>query len=225
MTTQQSSLPLGFLRHPDLPAGTTTEYTKIHQQARRNMDSQCSECDATEPLEAALRNDAVAESLRVDQRGRRYSINIEDYQALCRPCHRKADGFAACQPYCKHGHKYTPENTRICVDGSRRCRTCTREQAARIKAKRAPKRKRAVPALPNEPIRLLAEVPDVMPRIERKIHTWLKRYTENRGIDIGRFDLEEIAHGAYMAIPKHVRDQALGHHSPSESLTDQAAAS
>jgi hypothetical protein len=34
----------------------------------------------------------------------------------------------AAKTHCIHGHKYTPNNTRITTNGSRCCRTCTREQ-------------------------------------------------------------------------------------------------
>ena len=33
--------------------------------------------------------------------------------------------------HCSHGHEYTPENTHIRADGSRRCRACGREEALR----------------------------------------------------------------------------------------------
>lgn len=36
--------------------------------------------------------------------------------------------------HCLHGHEYTPENTSIRPDGSRRCLACHRENAARYKA-------------------------------------------------------------------------------------------
>lgn len=40
------------------------------------------------------------------------------------------------KPACRHGHKYTPENTRTTSDGKRACRACDRAAAARQRAKR-----------------------------------------------------------------------------------------
>ena len=40
------------------------------------------------------------------------------------------------QTHCKHGHEFTPENTRV-RNGSRHCRACQREATRRYKARRA----------------------------------------------------------------------------------------
>lgn len=45
--------------------------------------------------------------------------------------------------HCKHGHEYTAENTSILPGGARRCLTCHRKAAARIKA-RDPERVREI---------------------------------------------------------------------------------
>lgn len=37
--------------------------------------------------------------------------------------------------HCKHGHEYTPENTRYRTSGARQCRTCVREQAKKSQRK------------------------------------------------------------------------------------------
>lgn len=39
------------------------------------------------------------------------------------------------QSHCKHGHEYTPNNTRITKEGWRECRTCFAAKARRIRAK------------------------------------------------------------------------------------------
>jgi hypothetical protein len=39
--------------------------------------------------------------------------------------------------HCKHGHKFTPENTRRTADGKRACRTCARRWASEARARRA----------------------------------------------------------------------------------------
>lgn len=38
--------------------------------------------------------------------------------------------------HCKHGHEFTPENTRVCRDGSRECKTCRTATKARYLARR-----------------------------------------------------------------------------------------
>lgn len=52
---------------------------------------------------------------------------------------QKAKGrhWATVKPDCKHGHLWTPENTRIGKDGRKNCRTCERDRLALRKAKRA----------------------------------------------------------------------------------------
>lgn len=51
----------------------------------------------------------------------------------------KAMARAALQTHCKHGHEFTPENTRISAQGSRVCRACQnqwqKEYYARTKAR------------------------------------------------------------------------------------------
>lgn len=37
--------------------------------------------------------------------------------------------------HCKHGHEYTPENTRITKDGHRDCKTCGKEKMRRLRKK------------------------------------------------------------------------------------------
>ena len=45
-------------------------------------------------------------------------------------------GSNATRTHCKHGHEYTPENTKIIRSGSRWCRECGRERTRRWNAKR-----------------------------------------------------------------------------------------
>jgi hypothetical protein len=120
-------------------------YGQIHFMARKALGDSCERCDATERLQAALRLDAAPEQLRTDPAsGCAYSINVRDYWTLCQPCHRRLDLVEA-RPTCTRGHEYTPDNTYVRSDGTRRCRRCQREgEAARLAdpAKRETKRER-----------------------------------------------------------------------------------
>lgn len=119
--------PKSATRFPHLAPGTAWGYKKIHLQARRTMNMVCIGCGATERLEAALQPTASTENLRVEpEKGLCYSVEVDDYRAMCIPCHRRLDLFT----HCKRGHEYTPENTlwRSAGSGYRICRTCRREQ-------------------------------------------------------------------------------------------------
>lgn len=50
---------------------------------------------------------------------------------------RKGRHWATVKPDCKHGHEWTPENTRIGKDGRRNCRTCEQNRLARRRVERA----------------------------------------------------------------------------------------
>lgn len=49
-----------------------------------------------------------------------YKRDISDFRWLCRKCHKQFDLHKSC----RKGHLYTPENTRIDTNGSRRCIKC-----------------------------------------------------------------------------------------------------
>lgn len=49
-------------------------------------------------------------------------------------------GANAAKTHCKHGHEFTPENTMANRDGTRRCRTCHREDGRRHYAARKARR-------------------------------------------------------------------------------------
>lgn len=121
----------GVRPHPSeeitMPAGK--EYMRAHYAARNAIDKTCEHCGANERLHAALRPDVPAEHIKIDPISKcSFSLYPLDYFALCIPCHRKLD-WVELRTHCRHGHEYTPENTHVKSDGSRRCRTCHREQA------------------------------------------------------------------------------------------------
>lgn len=109
--------------------GSTTEYARVHYAARKRLAlAGCAHCDNAEgALHAALiLSGARPSDLRVAlPSSTLYSVSLEDYVALCIPCHRRLD-FVEGRPACKHGHPFSPENTLFRPNGSRRCRTCNR---------------------------------------------------------------------------------------------------
>jgi hypothetical protein len=58
-----------------------------------------------------------------------------DVQSVCTLCHTKRDSQRKRQTHCKHGHEFTPENTRVASNGTRHCRAC----AAALEKKRGPR--------------------------------------------------------------------------------------
>jgi len=110
---------------------TTNEYARVHYAARKMLGASCEACGSTEALEAALRPTTPAARLRMaPEMNALYSIDPIDYFTLCVPCHRRLD-FVELRTHCRRGHEYTPRNTSIKYDGSRRCLTCHRENEAR----------------------------------------------------------------------------------------------
>lgn len=62
-----------------------------------------------------------SESEYVNERGWRYSNDINAYEPMCRPCHRRFDADAI--THCPKGHPYAGDN--LLVDaGKRKCKTC-----------------------------------------------------------------------------------------------------
>lgn len=115
---------------PVAPMGDQAEYVRVHRAARKIMGTTCAKCPSIERLHAALRPDVPSERLRTDPRSRcLYSTDPADYEALCATCHYRQD-FGG-RTHCRNGHEYTPENTGRGKGGSRRCRTCMREQNRR----------------------------------------------------------------------------------------------
>lgn len=79
--------------------GDDVGYISMHERARQTVGGECVHCGTTERLEAALKADAIG-PLKTTQmkiagkpRDLRYSVNTDDYFALCVPCHRKYDNF------------------------------------------------------------------------------------------------------------------------------------
>ena len=122
---------------------SSPEYDRVHYAARKLLASACTRCGATDRLEAALNPETPAGRLHLDQTiNCMYSNDPLDYVTLCKACHQHMDGVEQ-RTHCKNDHEYTPENTSIRPDGSRRCRTCHREQeAARLVDPEARERKR-----------------------------------------------------------------------------------
>lgn len=70
---------------------------------------------------------------------RPYSTNLDDYTAMCWPCHVEYDRKQLGRwTHCKHGHEFTPENTRIGSRGQRECRQCKRDRDIAYYAQRVP---------------------------------------------------------------------------------------
>lgn len=140
------------------------EYMRAHYAARKAIATTCTYCGAVNQVHAALRPDVPAEHIKIDPISKcTFSLSTCDYFALCIPCHRKLD-WVELRTHCSHGHEYTPENTHIKPDGSRRCRTCHREQARahnaqpknrQIKNKRDKEYRAAHPMTPEQKARKL----------------------------------------------------------------------
>lgn len=106
-------------------------YARAHYAARKVIRAVCEQCGATGKVEAALRPATPAARLLLDPNiNCLYSLDPADYFALCVPCHRKLD-HVELRAKCSRGHDYTPDNTSVKTDGSRRCLTCHRENEAR----------------------------------------------------------------------------------------------
>jgi len=69
----------------------------------------------------------------VDDRGRYYSLDLDAYRPMCRPCHREIDA----PDFCIRGHDLNdPRNVYRHKGGrSRRCRACHREAMRRYRMK------------------------------------------------------------------------------------------
>jgi hypothetical protein len=49
-----------------------------------------------------------------------------DVEPVCTLCHAKRDSPKKAQTHCKRGHEFSPENTEIAANGTRKCRECRR---------------------------------------------------------------------------------------------------
>lgn len=108
-----------------------TEYARIHYAARKSLGTTCVHCGSSGRLHAALRPETNVEKLKVNAAsGCLYSMDTNDYHALCIACHRRLD-LVEGRPFCRHGHPYTVENTSFLSDGSRRCLVCHRQSVAK----------------------------------------------------------------------------------------------
>lgn len=68
---------------------------------------QCEHCGCTETVEWANRSQT-------------YQRDLDDWLALCRPCHRTYDRKTTC----REGHPRTEENTYVDPRGYPQCRAC-----------------------------------------------------------------------------------------------------
>lgn len=129
------------------------DYNRVHYRARKNLDDRCSRCGDTERLQAALRADIPAARLLTDpDHGCLFSEDVADYFTLCLACHKHMDGVEL-RTHCRSGHAYTPENTSVRPDGSRRCLACHREQeAVRLSDPEARRRKQELDRQRRKPL-------------------------------------------------------------------------
>lgn len=61
-----------------------------------------------------------------------YKRNLSDWKRLCVSCHRKMDAALKC----RHGHERTVNNTKIELNGKRRCITCRHINRKELRIKR-----------------------------------------------------------------------------------------
>ena len=80
--------------------GAHQRVKKLHGPPSAHRCVDCGEC-ATE----YAFNNSDGPDVRVGERGLRYSVNPEDYDPVCRSCHRQRDR----PTHCKYGHELTPD--------------------------------------------------------------------------------------------------------------------
>jgi hypothetical protein len=83
----------------------------------------------------------IPEGLQIDHLCRvRSCVNPEHLEAVTQRENilrgNSLGALRARQTHCKHGHEFTPENTRIASNGTRRCRACGRERSRRMRAEK-----------------------------------------------------------------------------------------
>lgn len=83
----------------------------------------------------------IADGQQIDHLCRvRNCVNPAHLEAVApRINYRRGSGWAgenAKRTHCKHGHEFTPENTRIHGNGWRACRSCERDKCRRYRATR-----------------------------------------------------------------------------------------
>lgn len=115
----------------DKPLGglSRSEYSKVHYAVRKNWGkpTHCEKCGVSE-----------GKRLEWSNKSGLYSLDKDDWQMLCTPCHAVYDRR---KEYCIRGHKQSGANIRMHTKGSQvRCRPCglahSQEWFARNKDKR-----------------------------------------------------------------------------------------
>lgn len=109
--------------------GVTT-YSGAHRNTvLRRGKAESYRCPCGEPAaEWALMHDAS--NVVTDGTGKTFSLNPDDYQAMCCHCHRAYDKSAI--THCPREHPYQGENVYLDA-GKRKCRTCTNERNRRAR--------------------------------------------------------------------------------------------
>ncbi len=107
-------------------------YMATHNRLRRVRGrAQTFACICGEQAQEWAYNECSSNEV-IDDQGRRYSLNLDDYFALCGPCHRRYDKAINIER-CPAGHEYVGHNVFL-DSGKRKCRTCVyaRNKARRI---------------------------------------------------------------------------------------------
>lgn len=132
---------LGKARGVNIAAYSSVHVTLTHVRGRA-AEYTC-EC-GKQAAEWAYTHDDPCPNEMVDDRGMKFSTDLDRYKPMCLRCHRLYDKSTI--THCPHGHPYAGENL-IMDAGKRKCRTCVYERNA--------KRRKENPLTPEQKARKL----------------------------------------------------------------------